>query len=129
MKLTIITALFAVLGCLAAAQSVATEKYPLSEVQKLRLQNKQMAAQLAQVAYQNAQANLNSAYNDLIQESAKVKKENSWKDSVKFDLAHVTFCDKLDAQGACIPEPAGPTPTPAPESAKPAPAPKPEDKK
>src|SRR5271170_6993372 len=106
MRLTIITLLFAVAAVAAAQQAAAPEKYRQTEIQHLRLVNKNQAAQLAQVAYQNAQANLTTAYNDLIAESAKVKKENNWADSVKFDVEDVTFCDKLGPDGKCLPEPA-----------------------
>ena len=112
MKLTVILALFAT-ASLWAQQAAAPEKYPQTEIQHLRLVNKQQAAQLAQVAYQNASANMNAAYNDLVAESEKVKKENGWADSVKFDLQHIQFCDKLNpADGSCVPEPA-PAPAPA----------------
>jgi len=89
-----------------AQTPAAPEKYRQTEIQHLRLVNKNQAAQLAQVAYQNAQANLTTAYNDLIAESAKVKEENHWGKEVKFDLVDVTFCDKLGPDGKCLPEPA-----------------------
>ena len=118
MKLTVILAIFAASTLLAAQQAAAPEKYPQSEIQHLRLVNKQQAAQLAQVAYQNASANMNAAYNDLVAESAKVKDENHWSKDVKFDLQHIQFCDKLNpADGSCLPD------------ADPAPAPKAEEKK
>jgi hypothetical protein len=107
MKLTIILALFAAASLLAAAQSTSTEKYPQSELQHDRLVIKQQALRLAQVDYNNAVANMNTAANEYIAESAKVKTENKWPDSVKFDLAHIQFCDKLNpADGSCVPEPA-----------------------
>ena len=92
-------------------------KYPITEIQQLKLQHKLDTVKLAQVAYQQAQSQMQSAYADLIAESQKVRAEDKFPESVKFDIGNLAFCDQLDAQGNCVAAPPAP-PAPAPKAEK-----------
>jgi hypothetical protein len=68
-------------------------KYVPTEVQSLRLQNKQKDAQLAQMRLQQAGAQFQQALADLTAESVKVKTENHWPDAVQFNPDTLAFSE------------------------------------
>jgi len=76
---------------LAAAQ--APSKYQPSEVQSLRLQLALKNAQLAQRDAADAQQRFQNSLNDLRTEGEKVRTENKWPDTVKFDPSTMTFVE------------------------------------
>lgn len=69
----------------------APVKYELSEVQKLRLENLQLKAKLAQQTYNEAQAGFNIALTALNTEAHKVMVDNKWPEDSQFDFDHLTF--------------------------------------
>jgi len=81
--------LFFMCGVLAQAPS----KYQPSEVQSLRLQLALKNAQLAQRDAQDANQRFQNSLRDLNVEGEKVRVENKWPDTVKFDAGTMTFVE------------------------------------
>lgn len=111
-------------ACFSAATKAP--KYQPKEVQALRLKVKQDAAQVAQIALQQAQDNFNQKIQDLMDESKKVQQENGWPEATKFDPNNLLFCDQevINPKTSNLQCPTADVPL-VPQ----APAPKPEDKK
>ena len=108
------------LKVLAQEKATAEAKGPPyipSEVQKLKLENAQLRAGIAQRDLTAAQKAWNEAAAALNAEAAAIKKENGWPDDVAFDFQTLRFS----------PAPAGqrdkdtpaPSPPAKPESKKP----------
>jgi len=81
-SLLVILALVFTSGILAQAPS----KFQPTEIQSLRLQVKQRDAIIARQNYENA-------VNQIQAEAEKVRKENNWPDTVRFDFNSLTFFD------------------------------------
>ena len=86
---SVLGVLFAFL--LAVAQGPS--KYQPSEVQSLRLQLALKNAQLAQRDAQDANQRFQNSLRDLNVEGEKVRVENKWPDTVKFDAGTMTFVE------------------------------------
>lgn len=70
-------------------------KYPLSEIQTLRLQVKQKDAQIAQQNVFVAQQAFSAAIKALRDEADKVKVENKWPAEVQFSPENLMFVDPV----------------------------------
>ena len=75
------------------AAPAAADKYKPTEIQLLKLQNKQKDALLAKAAMDSAQARFQQSVLDLTNEAEKIKLENKWAKEVQFDPNLVTFSD------------------------------------
>ena len=70
-------------------------KYPLSEIQTLRLQVKQKDAQIAQQNVFVAQQSFSAALKALKEEAEKVRIENKWPAEVQFSPEQLVFADSV----------------------------------
>jgi outer membrane biosynthesis protein TonB len=108
------------------------EKYPLSEVQSLKIQNKVQALMLAQDKVAAAQAEFNAVNADLLDEMHATEKANKWPDNLLLNTQllpkTIQLVDPPAPPAAAKPEPKKDE-KPAPAPAPPAPAPKAEAKK
>lgn len=84
--------IFLLLGVAMTAQDT---KYPLTELQLLRLKVVQRDAQIAQQNVFIAQQNFATAMAALTAESERVKAENKWAPEVQFMADQLTFADPL----------------------------------
>ena len=73
------------------AAGKAAEKFEPSEVQKLKLENAQLRAGIAQRDLTAAQKAWNEAAAALNAEAAAIKKENGWPDDLAFDFQSLKF--------------------------------------
>lgn len=105
---------------LGAAMTAQDTKYPLTEMQTLRLQVKQRDAQIAQQNVFIAQSNFAVAIKALREESEKVKFENKWPEDLQFVPEQLIFIDpvKSPIQNTVplLPVPIDPTPATKKES-------------
>lgn len=69
------------------------KKYPVTEIQNLRLRTKQLEVQIAQQNVFIAQQNLSNAMKILREEAAAVRNENGWASEVQFDIEKLIFVD------------------------------------
>lgn len=76
------------------AAGKAAEKFEPTEVQKLKLENAQLRAGIAQRDLTAAQRAWNEAAAALKAEADAIKKENGWPDDTQFDMQTLKFTEK-----------------------------------
>lgn len=90
--LAVVVFLLSVYFAIAKADD-GVKKYVASEIQMLRLQNKQKDAQLAQKDFFIAQQNFQAAVKALEDEGERVRTENKWPSAILFDKDKLSFND------------------------------------
>jgi len=105
MKIKYLAVGFLLASGVFAGQAVAP-KYSPTEVQTLRLQVKQRDAQIAQKDAQLAQEHFQSVLAALQAEAEKVRVENKWPETVKFDPNSLNFTETVPVVTGSTPVPA-----------------------
>ena len=67
------------------------EKYEPTEVQNLELKVMHRDIEIAQITFQEAQANLTAKYNSMTAKAEEIKKENKWPADLIFKPDPMTF--------------------------------------
>jgi hypothetical protein len=96
LKTKILAVFLVIAGCFAAVHFIrvaraADKKYEPNEVQSLRLQVMHKDAELAQIAFQQAQQNFSAKLNLLNAEAEVIKKQNKWPTELLFNPDTMQF--------------------------------------